>query len=136
MRSLLITLAIALSGCANMPLNPYTDLSNAGKYRQALHAIDVAQTLQTAKYPGCFYESFPVTRKIIGKQPSKQSVILWGVTTSYFSAQLDHYIYKSDLSESWKDFLGYVMVGVTADTIIKNYGIGIRIGAKPAKCNW
>ncbi|MBL4623360.1 MAG: hypothetical protein JKY89_13275 [Immundisolibacteraceae bacterium] len=132
----IIIFALAMPGCANMPLNPYADLSSAGKARQALHAIDFAQTLQTAKYPDCLYESFPVTRKIIGKQPSKQSVILRGVTTSYLSAQLDHYIYKSDLSTGWKDFLGYVMVGVTADTIIKNYGIGIRIGAKPAKCEW
>ena len=52
---------------------------------QALHAMDVAQTLNAASDP-CYKENAWLTKRLIGEQPSDAEVVAWGVGTAVFHA--------------------------------------------------
>lgn len=63
-------LAFMLAGCSSVP--------RAELAWQALHAVDVAQTVQIAR-SDCFWEDDPITSKLIGEHPSTGEAIAWGV---------------------------------------------------------
>jgi hypothetical protein len=66
-----------LGGCASMDRRELT--------WQAVHAVDVAQTLNAASDP-CYQEEAWLTRRLIGAQPSDAEVLAWGVGTAVFHA--------------------------------------------------
>lgn len=66
-----------LGGCASMDRQELT--------WQAMHAVDVAQTLNAASDP-CYKEDAWLTSRLIGAQPSDGEVIAWGVGTAVFHA--------------------------------------------------
>jgi len=69
------TLAIAgniqwFAACSSIP--------NEEKVWMVVHAVDVAQTVQIAR-SSCFREDDPVTRALIGEDPSVGEAVVWGV---------------------------------------------------------
>lgn len=76
--TILVILLSILSGCGSM--------STREKAWHVLHAVDVAQTMQIADSE-CHEEGLPGTYALIGKKPSKEKVLAWGVAT----ALLQHY---------------------------------------------
>lgn len=70
-----------LGGCQSMGREELT--------WQALHAIDVAQTLNAARDP-CYQEEAWLTAQLIGAQPSDGEVIAWGLGTAVFHAWISN----------------------------------------------
>ena len=76
---LMLVFIIALSGCIS--------ISRTELAWQAVHAVDVAQTLNIVNDP-CYIESNPITTSLIGEQPSTGEVIAWGVGAGFL-----HYVH-------------------------------------------
>lgn len=70
-----IAAVLVLAGCQGVP--------KAEIAWQALHAVDVAQTVQIARSE-CFREDDPLTRAMIGEDPSVGEAIGWGVAMAGF----------------------------------------------------
>jgi hypothetical protein len=70
-----------LGGCQSMDREELT--------WQALHAMDVAQTLNAAGDP-CYEENAWLTRRLIGSQPNDAEVMAWGVGTAVFHAWISN----------------------------------------------
>jgi hypothetical protein len=64
-----LLLAFGLAGCQSLPPAEYA--------WQAVHAVDVAQTVQIARSP-CFQESDAATAALIGEHPSTAGALAWG----------------------------------------------------------
>lgn len=115
---------LALTGCAS--LRDFNDGTETAF--QAAHIVDVAQSFHGAASDRCYLEGDPVTRGLIGAQPSHAGVIAWGVAYA-----LVHYGVHSWLEEQGYEKLDAIwQIGTLADTayaVGKNYSIGIRIGA-------
>ena len=93
---------------------------------QALHVVDVAQTLNAASDP-CYVEAFPVTRALIGEQPSQAEVLAWGVGTAAL-----HYWVSTSLKRTeapgWAQKLwAYTTITFTGYTVATNHGNGVRV---------
>ena len=65
-----IAAVLVLAGCQGVP--------KAEIAWQALHAVDVAQTVQIAR-SSCYQESDELTARIIGEDPSTGEALAWGV---------------------------------------------------------
>lgn len=122
---LAISILIALSsGCAS--------LSREEIALQTLHAADVMQTLQIAKNTCNYSESDPITKKIIGENPSESSVLAWGVG----SALLFHYVsQRADEAEGWKRAAWYgAMLLTRGQIILGNEKEGIHLTSVDKEC--
>lgn len=76
--ALVLCLALGLlGGCQSMDRQELT--------WQAVHAMDVAQTLNAASDP-CYKEDAWLTKRLIGSQPSDAEVVAWGVGTAVLHA--------------------------------------------------
>lgn len=102
---------------------------------QALHAVDVVQTRHIVDDP-CFAEGNPVTRALIGREPSARSVIVWGVGAAALHAGVTELLLDHDhptAARWWQ----YVTIGDAAATVGHNFYVGVRIGGPnktPAGC--
>lgn len=88
MKTLILFLAISISsGCATL-----RDVDPLEYSWQAMHLIDIAQTYQSVgRNTECFSEGDPLTDKLIGKKPSTESIIGWGIGMSvvhFFAGKL------------------------------------------------
>ena len=112
------TLAL-LSGCTSSP---------AEKAWQTMHLVDVAQTINGAARDPCFHERDPFTRRLIGRQPSTESVLLWGVGVGVTHYALDRWLTNSGhANKKWVRILRAVDLGAKGFTIGRNHQIGIRV---------
>ena len=107
-----------LSGCASSP---------AEKAWQAMHLVDVAQTISGAARDDCFYERDPFTRRLIGRQPSTEAVIAWGIGAGVAHYALDRWLANNGhANKKWVQILRAVDLGAKGFTIGRNHQIGIR----------
>ena len=117
-RVLLVTLP--LTGCASLELGPEEFVW------QTLHAVDVAQTLSAAADP-CYVENAPLTKELIGAQPSTTGVLLWGVGTAVGHALISGVLAAQDappwVQKSWSIFT----IGSTAYAVGGNHVEGVRV---------
>lgn len=117
-RTLSLLLCPLLAGCHTM--------SPQEKTWQALHAVDVAQTLSAARDP-CYQESAWLTRQIIGRQPSDAGVVAWGVGTAAFHAWLSHELQERN-APTWLRMIWELgTLGQTAYAVGSNHSNGVRI---------
>jgi hypothetical protein len=101
-------------------------LSDREKVWQALHAVDVAQTLSAARDP-CYRENAWLTRQLIGRQPSDTAVLAWGVGTAVFHAWLSHEM-EARGAPTWVRMAWELgTLGQTAYAIGSNHQNGVRI---------
>jgi hypothetical protein len=109
--------ASLLAGCSTMSAPEMT--------LHGLHAIDVAQTVQIARNPPCYYEADPITSRLIGEHPSERDVLIWGVASGVFM----HYASKkADESGGWKRAAWYAAaIVMTGRAVIGNHNIGLRV---------
>jgi len=95
---------------------------------QALHAMDVLQTIKGPASDSCHYERNAFTRQIIGKRPHPDKVIIWGVTYAVLHVAYTKWLNETKrLKPSVKTalrFLDFTSMGLTIAT---NYKQGIRI---------
>ena len=129
-RLLLIICISSLSGCA-----VYEDMSPLEKAWQMANIIDIAQTVDGAVLDSsCYYESNPLTSRVIGKHPSLEKLLLWGAGTSMLHAYVGKKLDNSKLPRWTKFAIRSVDLGLKMDTVAHNYSIGVRIGAPNKSC--
>lgn len=119
--------ALCLSACESM--SPY---ENAW---QAMHLVDVAQTIEgAASDPLCHSEGDPITRSLIGEHPHRDEVIAWGVGVSVAHYFLGRWLDNSDWPDGVKHLVRSIDLGYKGLTIGRNYDNGIRIFGDNAPC--
>jgi hypothetical protein len=92
----------------------------------ALHAVDAAQTYSIAG-DRCYYEANPLTRSIIGREPSHAAVVGWAIGIAAVHVGVSDYLLRTDhpkLAKAWQ----YITIGTSAYSVGNNFSIGIRIG--------
>lgn len=92
---------------------------------RALHAVDVAQTLNAASDP-CYEEHAWLTRQLIGRQPSDAEVIVWGVGIALAHGWISRALESNDaprwVQATWS--IGTVLS--TGYTVVDNHRNGVR----------
>jgi len=93
---------------------------------QALHAVDVAQTVSASRDP-CYVEDAVVTRQLIGSQPSTGEVLLWGagmaVGHAWISTLLENHDAPKWVQKTWS----YATITGTGIAVASNHSEGIRV---------
>ncbi|MFU8813711.1 MAG: hypothetical protein ACNA7W_00080 [Pseudomonadales bacterium] len=93
---------------------------------QALHAVDVLQTLEAARDP-CYKEDAWLTQRLIGKQPSDAAVLAWGAGSAVFHAWVTHTLDQRG-APSWVQMVWDLgTLGQTAYAVGSNHRTGIRL---------
>lgn len=92
---------------------------------QAMHAIDVAQTLNAASDP-CYKEKAWLTSRLIGAQPSDAEVLAWGVATAVVHAWVSHTLRESDAPRWVQKVWDFGTLGHTTYAISNNHEAGVR----------
>lgn len=127
MKIFILTVSLLLTGCASY--NPYKNMSGSEKLWQLAHLADVSQTVSIAKDPLCYSENNPVTRALIGKKPSVEGALLWGMGLSYAHAHGSKWLDNTDLfSENFKETVKVLDIGFKVMTVHSNYTIGLTFG--------
>lgn len=114
-----------LTGCVTLP-----QVNTGGEVAwQALHAIDVAQTVHGAANDPCYEEGDPITRRLIGSKPSPGGVAAWGLGLGALHYGVHWAL--ADRAPAWLDTL-YEALSVAGQAAVDhhNYSIGVRIGAQ------
>ena len=115
-------LACLLSGCAL-----YRDLSPAEITWQALHAVDVAQTVDFAPEP-CYVEADPIVRRLIGTKPSTGEVLVWGAAWSLLHVSVTRWLeQRSDDRSNWVGLWQLVTITNTGFLVGRNHSKGVRL---------
>jgi hypothetical protein len=111
---------IMLGGCQSL------EYSREEITWQALHAMDIAQTLSAADDP-CYEEDAWLTQQLIGKQPSDAEVMAWGIGTAVghlaVANALDSWNAPNWLQKAWS----YGTISYTGLTVASNYNEGVRM---------
>lgn len=125
-RNLSITIAaLALSGCST--LHDPAELS-----WQALHGADIAMTDHIVN-DDCYNEGAPLTRALIGANPSHADVATWGIGTAALHLGVSHML-KDSHPTAYKVWQAITIVD-TAASIGKGWSIGVRFGGTNKRQN-
>jgi hypothetical protein len=120
----LLIACLALGGCADLPQFN----QGAEATFQAVNLVDIMQSVHGAASDSCYREVEPITRALIGSQPSSTAVVVEGVGYG-----LVHYGITQWLTSHGHDHIAaaweVVTLGGSAYSVGHNYQIGIRIGA-------
>jgi transcriptional regulator with XRE-family HTH domain len=121
------TTAIALGGCSTLR-------DPAEIAWQSLHAADIAMTDHIVNDP-CFNEGAPLTRALIGSNPSHAGVAAWGIGSAALHLGVSHWLID-DHPTAYKVWQA-ISITDTAGALGKGFSIGVRIGApnKPQNCS-
>ena len=112
-----LAVSVGLGGCQSMDRQELT--------WQALHAIDVAQTLNAASDP-CYEEKAWLTQRLIGAQPSDAEVIAWGVGTAVFHAWISNTLEERGAPQWVQKLWELGTLGQTTYAIGTNHQEGVR----------
>jgi hypothetical protein len=119
-----ICLLVLLTGCATV-----ADFDRGAEVAfQTAHLVDTVQTYRGAASDPCYAEGDPVTRRLIGREPSRAGVVAWGIgygAIHYGVTRLlvDHG--HERIAAVWE----LVTIEATGRAIADNVRVGIRIGA-------
>jgi len=94
---------------------------------QTMHVYD---TLQTADIVGdpCYKEGHPITRKLIGEQPTKEGVAAWGVGSALFHAGVSELLLRKDMRKTYRVWQAITIID-TGMAISDGISVGVRVGA-------
>jgi hypothetical protein len=91
---------------------------------QALHAIDIAQTVYIAKHPDQFYEK--EIDWAVGRHPAEARVLQYMVGDAALHVALTFVLVKADaprwVTRSWE----LLTIGASANNVRGNYNVGIK----------
>ena len=117
MLTFLILAVGSLSGCAASPTE---------KAWQALHVIDVAQTINGPARDDCYREAhWP--KYVIGDKPSTEAVIAWGVVIGVAHYAFDRWLTETGRADhpAWRA-LRVLDLTYKGYTVGNNHHIGVR----------
>ncbi len=106
-----------LMGCESMPRHERAWL--------AVHAVDTLQTYNAASDP-CFEEVDPMTRSLIGAQPSESDVLKWSVGTALVHLGVSHTLRRIDAPRWLQNGWQAVTIANSAHAVLNNHHAGIR----------
>lgn len=119
-------LLLLLGGCAVQPSTWSKETRIEESAYQALHAIDLVQTLRVARHPDKYAEN--ELAWILGKHPSQRSVVLWYASTTLLhvgiTAELAQDGAPPFIQRGW-EVLSLIDV---AQAVHGNYAIGLKWG--------
>ncbi|MEQ9005182.1 MAG: hypothetical protein RIE74_16610 [Pseudomonadales bacterium] len=115
--ALLLAVLGLLGGCQTM--------DNQELAWQALHAVDVAQTLNAAGDP-CYREEAWLTKRLIGEQPNDAEVVAWGVATAVVHAWVSYNLEEHGAPRWLQKVWDLGTLGHTTYAIISNHDAGVR----------
>jgi hypothetical protein len=118
-------MAFALTGCST--LRDPAELA-----WQSLHAADVAMTDHIVNDP-CYAEGAPLTRALIGANPSHKDVTAWGIGTAAIHLGVSHLL-REDHPTGYKIWQA-ITITDTAASIGKGWSIGVRFGGTNKRQN-
>jgi hypothetical protein len=131
----------SLSGCSMLMPIEHQDrknihVSKAEAVWQAMHVIDMGQTLHIAKEPTCYREANPLTVSLIGEHPSEKEVIAVGILYAALYRWGSEFLERKDtLNENGNHHTPWVIakyafhtVGILTKgyTIANNHSIGLK----------
>ena len=93
---------------------------------QALHVMDVAQTLNAASDP-CYVESAWLTQRLIGEQPRHEEVLAWGVGTAILHMLVSRALEARGAPEWLQRTWSVTTISHTAYALASNHSEGIRM---------
>ena len=94
---------------------------------QSAHLVDVMQTFHGAASDPCYKEGDPVTRFIVGSEPTHAAVAGWGIGFSLIHFGVTTWLTDHDFYDAagvWE----FISIGETGWDLGHNYSIGIRLG--------
>lgn len=115
--ALLLAVQGLLGGCQTM--------DNQELAWQALHAVDVAQTLNAAGDP-CYREEAWLTKRLIGEQPNDAEVVAWGVATAVVHAWVSYNLEEHGAPRWLQKVWDLGTLGHTTYAISSNHDAGVR----------
>lgn len=115
--ALFVLLGVLLSGCETTSRREMT--------WQALHAVDVAQTLNAAR-DSCYREASWMTKKLIGEQPSNAEVMAWGAATALAHMWISNLLKDRDAPRWVQSAWQVGTIGQTGFAVANNHRIGVR----------
>ncbi len=107
----------SLGGCASLDRQELT--------WQALHAVDVAQTLNAASDP-CYKEDAWLTSRLIGSQPNDAEVLAWGVGTAVLHAWISSALEERGAPVWVQRVWDLGTLGHTTYAVVSNHSEGVR----------
>lgn len=121
---IILLLCLGLLGCAD--IKQFN--RGAEATYQAVHIVDMVQTVHGPASDSCYAEVDPISRAVVGPHPSQATDIAWG-----FSESLIHYgVHRFLAGHEWNvaDTVWQALtIGAASQAVVRNYQIGIRIGA-------
>ena len=93
---------------------------------QALHAVDVAQTVSAANDP-CYVEDALITRQLIGANPSTEEVLIWGAGMAVGHAFVTGLLERSDAPGWLRKTWSYATITGTGLAVATNHSEGVRV---------
>lgn len=116
----LLAVLLLLSGCASKMETAW----------QVAHAVDGLQTLSIAG-DECYEERNPITRSLIGRDPSEGDVVAWYLGTAFAHAWMDRQL---EPYPRWQKLWQSLSLVVVADAIVQNHEAGVRVTGKNVGC--
>jgi hypothetical protein len=92
---------------------------------QALHAIDVSQTLNAASDP-CYKEASFITKRLIGEQPSDAEVMVWGIAMAVTHMWVSNQLEQRDAPRWVQAVWDLGTIGHTGYAVVNNHRNGVR----------
>lgn len=120
-----VILVFATSGCTAMQ-------SKSEIAWQAMHAADVAMTNNIVDDP-CYSEGHPITRAMIGEEPTHKSVAIWGVGEALAHAAVSDFLLTHDHDRLFKIWQ-VISIGDAATSMGQGLSIGVRFGGRNKPC--
>ena len=93
---------------------------------QGLHVYDTLQTADIVNDP-CYAEGHPLTKALIGSDPSKQDVALWGVQSALFHAGVSELLLRKEWKKTYRVWQAITILD-TGMAIRDGISIGVRVG--------
>lgn len=119
----MVAMAFACSGCAS-----------SGRLEvawQTAHALDTLQTLAIAGDPACYYESYPLARRMIGRHPEEAEVMAWMATVAFAHAFVSN---RLEPWPVWQRVWQTSTLAFASHTVLRNHRIGLRIDGDNVPC--
>lgn len=117
--------ALALTGCATL-----SDPREASW--QALNVIDALQT-DTLRDDPCLKEGHPLTRELIGENPSRGKVIAWAAGGAALHLGVSHWLLDRGYTRTARVWQ-YISLTDKGIAVVKGYREGVRIGSPNVSC--
>lgn len=102
------------------------EMSGPERAWQALHLVDVAQTLNGPAADPCYHESAFPTRQLIGEQPTPAAVLAWGAGLAVAHYFAGRWLDRAELPDAAKFVIRSVDLTYKGLTVGRNHDQGIR----------